>query len=89
MTGEFNEANNIKMISAFELGQLGDGEVAYIKMLEPGEAGGLFPGLSGIPDGINLYALTGADGTPLALTDSHSAAMEHAMQGELDIASVH
>ena len=30
-----------------------------------------------------------ADGTPLALTDSHSAALAHAMEDELDIASVH
>ncbi|MEO0619636.1 MAG: DUF1150 domain-containing protein [Pseudomonadota bacterium] len=76
-------------ISAFELGQMGDGEVAYIKTLNPGEADELFPGLEGIPPGINLYALHSADGTPLALTDSLSAAMAHASEDELEVASVH
>lgn len=78
-----------EVMSAFELSQLGDGEVAYIKLLQPGEADDLFPGLTGIPSGINLYALTAADGTPLALTDSHSAAMQHAIEDELAIAAVH
>ena len=89
MNTERNIDDKAIEMSQFELGQLGDGEVAYIKLLEPGEADGLFPGIDGIPDGINLYALTGADGTPLALTDSHSAAMAHAAEGELDVASVH
>ncbi len=77
------------IMSAFEFAQLGDGEVAYIKLLQPGEADDLFPGLEGIPDGIRLYALNGADGTPLALTDSHSAAVAHAFEDELHVASVH
>lgn len=89
MNAERNFDTKAIGMTEFELGQLGDGEVAYIKTLEPGEADDLFPGLDGIPDGINLYALTGADGTPLALTDSHSAAMAHAIEGELDVASVH
>lgn len=84
-----NHASAENVMSEFELGQLGDGEVAYIKLLEPGEADDLFPGLDGIPAGINLYALTAADGTPLALTDSRSAALAHAVDGELDVASVH
>ncbi|MEL6288827.1 MAG: DUF1150 domain-containing protein [Pseudomonadota bacterium] len=77
------------VISAFELGQLGDGEIAYIRIVRPGEADDLFPGIEGIPSGISLYALTAADGTPLALTDSRSAALAHALEDELDVASVH
>ncbi len=89
MNTERNNAHKTDVMSEFELGQLGDGEVAYIKLLEPGQADNLFPGLDGIPDGINLYALTAADGTPLALTDSRSAAVAHAMEDELAVASVH
>ncbi len=89
MNTQRNLVSATEIMSEFELGQLGDGEVAYIKQLEPGEADGLFPGLDGIPVGINLYALTAADGTPLALTDTRSAAVAHAVEGELDVASVH
>ena len=89
MNSEQDTVGKTGEMSQFELGQLGDGEVAYIKLLEPGQADDLFPELDGIPDGINLYALTSADGTPLALTDSHSAAIAHALEGELDVASVH
>ena len=35
----------------------------------------MFPAIEGLPKGINLFALHAADGTPLALTDSHQAAV--------------
>ena len=47
-----------------ELMQLGDGEVAYIKQLNLDVAQKLFPALRGKLEGIDLYAVLGADGTP-------------------------
>jgi hypothetical protein len=76
-------------ISRIDLARLGDGHVAYIKMLTADEARRMFPAVDNIPKGINLYALQAADGTPIALTDTRQAAMSHAMDGELAIASVH
>ena len=76
-------------LSPVELAQLGDGHVAYIKQLTASEAGRMFPAIGGIPKGIPLFALHAADGTPLALTDSKHAALTHAMDDELSIASVH
>ena len=76
-------------ISAVDLARLGDGHVAYIKMLTSAEARRMFPAVNNLPKGINLYALQAADGTPIVLTDSRQAAISHAMEGELAVASVH
>jgi hypothetical protein len=76
-------------VSRIDLARLGDGHVAYIKMLTSDEARRMFPAVDNLPKGINLYALQAADGTPIALTDTRQAAMSHAMDGELAIASVH
>ncbi|MCV0367912.1 MAG: DUF1150 domain-containing protein [Filomicrobium sp.] len=72
-----------------EFAELGGGEVAYIKTLTSDQAHKMFPAIEGLPEGINLYALHAADGTPLALTDSMQAALGHALGDELEIASLH
>lgn len=77
------------MVSPFELAKIGDGKVAYIKEMTTDEARKAFPTVEGLPSGTNLFALHGADGTPLALTDSRQAAVGHAMGDELEIASIH
>ena len=76
-------------MSMNELAKLGGGKIAYIKEMTPDEAKAMFPAIEGLPTGINLYALHAADGTPIALTDSHQAAVGHAMGDELEIASLH
>lgn len=77
------------LITEIELARLGDGQVAYIKAMTSAEARRMFPSIKGLPRGIDLYALHAADGTPIALTDSRQAAVGHALDGELEIASVH
>ena len=77
------------VMSMSELAKLGGGKVAYIKIMTSDEAKEMFPAIEGLPQGINLFALHAADGTPLALTDSHQAAVGHAMGDELEIASLH
>ena len=77
------------VMSMSELASLGGGKVAYIKIMTPDEAKEMFPAIEGLPQGINLFALHAADGTPLALTDSRQAAVGHAMGDELEIAAVH
>ena len=76
-------------ISRRELAELGDGEVAYIKQIDGDAAERLFPALSDAPKGIDLFAVLGADGTPLALTDSRSAAIANAIANDLVPVSVH
>lgn len=77
------------VMSEIELARLGGGQVAYIKTLSSDEALRMFPAIEDLPRGINLFALHAADGTPIALTDTRQAALSHAMEGELEIASVH
>ena len=77
------------ILSGLDLAKLGDGKVAYIRMMSSDEAQRMFPTVSGLPDGSNIFALHSADGTPLALTDSRQAAMGHAMGDRLEIASIH
>lgn len=72
-----------------ELATLGGGVVAYIKTLTSDEASRMFPTVKGLPEGINLFSLHAADGTPLALTDTKQAAIGHAIDDDLQIASVH
>lgn len=77
------------VMSLPELASLGDGRIAYIRQMSSEEAHRLFPALEGLPRGIDLYSLHGADGTPIALTDSRQAALEQARDDELSVASLH
>jgi len=76
-------------MSKNELAQLGDGKVAYIKQLTSDEAIRFYPSVENLPKGLQLYALHGADGTPIALTDDRGTAIAHAMGDELEIATIH
>lgn len=77
------------VMSTVEFAQLGDGKVAYIKPLTSGEAERLFPALQGLPQGIDLFAVVAADGTPLTLTDSRSSAIADALQNDLEPVGLH
>jgi hypothetical protein len=81
--------NAVQVMTEVELARLGGGQVAYIKTLSSDDAKKMFPMIEGLPQGINLYSLHAADGTPIALTDTLQAAIGHAEEGELAIASVH
>ena len=56
----------LHIMTDLELANLGDGEVAYIKVLTSAEARQMFPAIEGLPKDINLFSLHGADGTPIA-----------------------
>jgi hypothetical protein len=77
------------IMSDSELANLGDGEVAYIKVLSSKQARQMFPAIEGLPKNTSLFSLHGADGTPIALTDTIQAAVGHAMEDELAIAALH
>jgi hypothetical protein len=90
LKNEYEEEDlTLAPMSRRELAQLGDGEVAYIKQLDPEVAEKLFPALQSTPRGIDLFAVLGADGTPLALTDSRNAAIANAIENDLVPVSVH
>ena len=76
-------------MSAIDLARLGDGHIAYVKQVEMAEAARMFPGLRGVPDGIDLFALVSADGTPLSLRDTRDSAIADAIENNLQTVSVH
>jgi hypothetical protein len=80
---------NLAVMSAGDFARLGEGDVAYIRQLDSGEAVRLFPSVKGIPEGIDLYALLGADGTPLSLRDNRNSVLADAMENDLEPVSVH
>ena len=72
-----------------EFAHLGGGSLAYVKTIRSEDAQTLFPQAPAIPPGLKLFALLGADGTPIMLTDSREAAIANAWSNELQAVSVH
>jgi hypothetical protein len=76
-------------ISAEALAHLGDGQIAYVKMIRSEDVRTLFPQVPEIQPGLKLFALHAADGTPIMLTDSREAAVANAISQQLETVSVH
>ena len=72
-----------------EFAQLGDGAIAYVRTITSEDAQRLFPQAPAIRPGLNLFALLGADGSPIMLTDSKDAAIANAWEHELETVSLH
>ena len=72
-----------------QLAQLGEGLIAYVKPIRSEDVGSMFPEIPGVEPGTQLFALLGANGRPLILTDSRDAAVANAMQNELHMVSLH
>lgn len=83
------ETKSLKPLTAEQFAHLGGGQVAYVKPMTSEEVLRLFPQVEGLRPGIQLFALLGADGSPLLLTDSKDAAIANAWEHELQPVSVH
>jgi hypothetical protein len=88
MTEDKNIENNIT-VSPEALAAMGGGRIAYIKPIRSEDVPAQFPQLPQIPEGVQLFALHAADGTPMMLTDSREAAIATAWKQELETVSVH
>jgi len=72
-----------------EFAQLGDGSLAYVKSINSEDVARLFPEAPPLRPGLKLFALLGADGSPIMLTDSKDAAIANAWEHELETVSLH
>ena len=72
-----------------EFAHLGDGAIAYVKTIKSEDAQRLFPQAPAIRAGLSLFALLGADGSPIMLTDSKDAAIANAWEHQLETVSLH
>ena len=78
-----------EFMSEEELEMLGEGEVGYVVVLTYKQARKMFPTVEGLRRGATLFSLHGADGTPIALTDTMNAVMRHAIEDDLAIVWLH
>ncbi|KAA1185752.1 DUF1150 family protein [Rhizobium tropici] len=72
-----------------ELADIGTGEVAYIRKMDWSEVSRCFPEAPSIDPDVDLWALFGADGTPILLTDNRSSTFYRAAEDELKTVSLH
>ncbi|MFL5259698.1 MAG: DUF1150 family protein [Hyphomicrobiales bacterium] len=76
-------------VSAPQLAVLGTGSLGYIREIDSDYAGKLLGPRINVPDGIRLYCLYGADGTPVSISGSWEAAVANALEHELTPVSIH
>jgi hypothetical protein len=68
---------------------LGGGRIAYVRPLNADQARGMFPSMPPVAPGLELWALLGADGSPIMLADSREAVVLNAHENELEPVSLH
>lgn len=91
MNGSSMEQTSVKQIpvSQEELAGMGSGDVAYIREMSPSDVEKFISDDLELEPGMKLWALVAADGTPIALTDSHDAALANAWEADLTALSLH
>lgn len=76
-------------LSQSELAHLGAGEVGYIRKMRYDEVSRCFPEAPEVDPQLDLWALFGADGTPILLTDNRSSTFFKAAEDDLKTVSLH
>lgn len=71
------------------LAALGGGKIAYVRPIRSDELNRLFPQAPTLQPGLDLFALLGADGTPIIVTDDRDTAIANAREHDLVPVSVH
>ena len=90
MLDEFKEVEEtVTPLTEEQFAHLGGGSLAYVRPISSDDVARLFPQAPALQPGLQLFALLGADGTPIMLTDSRDAALANALQQELQTVSVH
>jgi hypothetical protein len=78
-----------RLFTLADLAALGTGQVAYVRPMRSEEVRKLVPQARDIPGGLDLFALLGADGTPIMIADSRDELTANAIENELTTVSVH
>lgn len=72
-----------------EFAHLGAGKVGYIRKMRSEDVSRVFPEAPDLNPGLDLWALFGADGTPILLTDNRSSTFFKAAEDDLTTVSLH
>jgi hypothetical protein len=78
-----------QIMTSGELAHLGEGSVAYLRKVTSDDLRGRFPALSEIDPGMELWALFGADGQPILLSDARDRALAGALENDLVTVALH
>ncbi len=90
MLDEFKKVEEtVTPLTEEQFAHLGGDSLAYVRAISSEDVARLFPQAPALQPGLQLFALLGADGTPIMLTDSRDAALGNALQQELQTVSVH
>ena len=89
MTNESTIADRKQVMSPESFAALGGGRIAYVRPLNPDEAKDLFPQMPQVVPDLELWALVGADGSPIMLADSREAVEMNAHENDLETVSLH
>ncbi len=65
------------------LAQMGEGHVAYVREMKSEDFCRIFPGGPELPAGVNLFALFGAAGQPILVSDARDLALAGALDQDL------
>jgi hypothetical protein len=83
------ENSERQVMPAATFAGLGGGKIAYVRSLKSDEAKSLFPGLPPVAPDLQLWALLGADGSPIMLADNRDAVVMNAHENDLEMVSIH
>lgn len=72
-----------------EFAHLGEGEIAYVRKIRSDDLARSFPSLPPIASGLELWALFGASGEPIVLSDVRATALQGAHDHELRTVTLH
>ena len=68
---------------------LGEGHVAYVREVRAEDLGRLVPDAPPVPPGVRLWALIGAAGTPILISDDRATAEAGAEENDLVMVGLH
>jgi len=78
-----------KLFTDEQFAHLGGGTLAYVKLMRSEDVQKVFPNAPAIEPGLKIFALLGADGAPLILSDSRATAVASALESNLEMVSLH
>ncbi|GAB1580661.1 MULTISPECIES: DUF1150 family protein [Phyllobacteriaceae] len=76
-------SNHKQIFTESEFAHLGAGEIAYMRKMRTDDLARSFPALPPMAPGLELWALFGADGAPIVLSDARANILAGAQEHEL------
>ena len=89
MEPKTNTERTSPALSAEQFAHLGDGMIAYVRPMRSEDIGRFYPDAPAVAPGLTVFALIGADGAPISITDSPEGAQGSAREHDLRTVSLH